>query len=538
MDRLKSSLQGKVLLIFLLIFVSIGLVDLIVQKYTLIPSFIKLENQAAVKNLERCRYTVELELSKLDMLCGDWAAWTDTYNYVQNPYAEYENSNLPDSTFTSYGIQLILFLNRSNEVVWGKIFDPGFEKIIALKTFPLKKFTQDHPALQFENEGDLHKMVKKGVLKTEHGPIMISSRPIIKSSNEGPIMGTFIMGKFLSETVVASLAQQINVPFEILTPENGSFTEIIDQINSNNKKDGYILESLENNLKIHDIYLDINANPAFIIKTQFPRENTDNGFAAVRFSLGIRITSSLVIISLLLYLLRQSILQPIIALTDFTADIRSNKNFNKRITMERSDEIGVLADGMNGMIDTIDEQTGLLMEANAQLKLYSSIDGLTGIPNRRTFDEEYAKYWNLHYREKNEFGLILCDIDHFKCYNDTYGHQEGDQCLKAVAQTIEQSLMRSTDLPARYGGEEFAVILPNTDHQGAEKIAETIREAVEGLGILHEKAKTSDRVTISLGVGAMVPPRDMLPAKFIKMVDKALYRAKEKGRNQVNLARS
>ncbi len=172
-----------------------------------------------------------------------------------------------------------------------------------------------------------------------------------------------------------------------------------------------------------------------------------------------------------------------------------------------------------------------LKEANEALTRLSVSDGLTQIANRRKFDEHLTIEWTRLKREKQPLSLILCDIDFFKLYNDSYGHQAGDACLKAVAKTIEQNVKRPADLAARYGGEEFAVILPNTQPEGALQLSEKIRKSIQDLKIPHSGSKINSYVTLSLGISGMVPDATGTPQILIEKADKALYKAKENGRN-------
>ncbi|MEA1883532.1 MAG: diguanylate cyclase, partial [Thermotogota bacterium] len=166
------------------------------------------------------------------------------------------------------------------------------------------------------------------------------------------------------------------------------------------------------------------------------------------------------------------------------------------------------------------------------LEFLSSFDGLTGITNRRYFDEQLQLEWQKAYEDSALLGLIIIDVDHFKLYNDNYGHLAGDDCLKRVADAISKSLKRSTDFVSRYGGEEFVVILPGANFSSAMRIAENIRSDVEAMKIPHELSEASDYVTVSLGASSMMPIKKNSPEELIKKADKALYRAKENGRNR------
>lgn len=174
----------------------------------------------------------------------------------------------------------------------------------------------------------------------------------------------------------------------------------------------------------------------------------------------------------------------------------------------------------------------MLQEANVQLERLVNLDGLTKLANRRCFDEYLEQEWQRLAREQQSLALIMCDIDFFKNYNDSYGHIVGDDCLKKVSALIQQSVRRPADLAARYGGEEFVVVLPNTDVEGAMAVAEIIRQKLRELAIPHQDSAVSQYVTLSMGVTSLIPKLDSNPSVLLTAADYALYRAKELGRNQ------
>ncbi len=176
-----------------------------------------------------------------------------------------------------------------------------------------------------------------------------------------------------------------------------------------------------------------------------------------------------------------------------------------------------------------------LKEANERLERLSTSDGLTQVANRRSFDQTLEREWNRLRRTNEPLSLIMSDVDFFKLYNDTYGHQGGDDCLKSVAKALSETVQRSGDCVARYGGEEFAVILPATDEKGALRVAEKIRQTVENMGMEHTKSSVAPCVTLSLGVAAIIPSENETPEYLIKCADKALYAAKSSGRNRVSV---
>lgn len=167
------------------------------------------------------------------------------------------------------------------------------------------------------------------------------------------------------------------------------------------------------------------------------------------------------------------------------------------------------------------------------LRALTLLDGLTGIANRRRFDEQLHQEWLRCGRRSKPLSVILGDVDFFKCYNDGYGHIQGDECLRQVAKAIAKSLHRPGDLAARYGGEEFVCILPETDLEGARAVAETIQEAVSALGLPHEFSEVADHVTISLGIATAWPGETSSAEDLTRHADQNMYEAKRQGRNRI-----
>lgn len=173
-----------------------------------------------------------------------------------------------------------------------------------------------------------------------------------------------------------------------------------------------------------------------------------------------------------------------------------------------------------------------LLEFNRELARLASMDGLTQVANRRSFDSYLTQEWENVGSGRSSLALILCDIDYFKSFNDTYGHQAGDVCLRRVAQAIDRAVKRSTDLVARYGGEEFAVILPNTDADGVEQVAKGIQQEIQQLGIPHSQSGVSKCITLSLGISVVTSTVDSHPDMLVAAADQGLYQAKYEGRDR------
>ncbi len=187
------------------------------------------------------------------------------------------------------------------------------------------------------------------------------------------------------------------------------------------------------------------------------------------------------------------------------------------------------------IVETLRDMTEQKL-AEMALQNLATKDSLTGLANRRSLDDKLQLEWKCSQRTGTSLAFVIADIDHFKLYNDHYGHQKGDECLRAVAGAVGAAVFRPADMTARYGGEEFAVVMPNTDLAGARAVAERICLAIRALEIPHAASATAPQVTISLGVSTLIADSESSLETLIAAADAALYRAKEAGRNRTVVA--
>ncbi|MBF0096986.1 MAG: diguanylate cyclase [Magnetococcales bacterium] len=210
------------------------------------------------------------------------------------------------------------------------------------------------------------------------------------------------------------------------------------------------------------------------------------------------------------------------------ARIRTHLSLRRGILREQA-----LNSALQQLNSRLLERNEQLQMLNMTLKNLAMVDGLTGIANRRRFDDFVQQEWNRSRRGQEWMSMILMDIDYFKPFNDHYGHTAGDLCLKQVAQGLASALPRAADLIARYGGEEFVCVMPGTPGEGLIQVGNRLQAAVRALGLPHDHSKIAKHVTISLGGISLVPKEEWLVEDMIRRADEQLYRAKEAGRNRL-----
>lgn len=211
---------------------------------------------------------------------------------------------------------------------------------------------------------------------------------------------------------------------------------------------------------------------------------------------------------------------------------RAEKNLQNLITAltQQKDDLEVLVETIAAHGDDVQYEW---LERLGTAEEEALTDALTSVANRRHFDQFLISEWKRALRHNTDFSVIMIDIDYFKYFNDKYGHQAGDVCIQKIAEQGKEVCGRSTDLFARYGGEEFAMVLPDTDYDGAVKVASDLRQNVEQLKINHEESMVSDYVTVSIGIASCSVTKDCEVDKLLRIADDMLYKAKETGRNRV-----
>jgi sensor domain CHASE-containing protein len=239
------SIKSKVLVILLSVFVFYGLVDYGIQRFIIFPNFLSLEREEAIKNVKRSVQAIQREIHHLDSLCYDWAAWDDTYEFIESRADEYIKANLNLTTFTEVRINTIYFVDTNGKIIWGEIRDLETKKNIHLTEFPKDAFPANHPLISYKSENKSLTDIKvAGVYMTRKGPMLMSSRPILTSSIEGPVRGSVILGRFLNDEIIKTLIEQTQVNFQVFPVVAGFLPEPVKDISNRiTDKSRYLVEA-------------------------------------------------------------------------------------------------------------------------------------------------------------------------------------------------------------------------------------------------------------------------------------------------------
>lgn len=352
MNATNWSLQFKVAIGTVVSFIVLAIVVAAIANQLIFPSFVEVERAAALRDLERCVAAVEMEIEYVEEFCSDWAAWNDTYEYVQNRNPEFEEANLK-YVFSDYDMHLVVIVDENNQVIWNRARHPNKKKRIEVDGFPSDELADDHVALQIAPKEELKEMFLSGILDTEFGPMLLAAYPILRNNGEGPIRGTFIMGRFLSEKVVESIQSQILVPFEFhCAEESPELCAIHESIATTNTPH---IEYSTSNLTLYTDFADLENKANFLLGASFPREITERLTAAMRMGVGITILSVFFVLLVLLFMIRTLVIRPIGKITNFVTELEKSGLSGARLELNRSDEIGVLANKTNDAVAALEQ---------------------------------------------------------------------------------------------------------------------------------------------------------------------------------------
>ncbi|MGQ4880070.1 diguanylate cyclase domain-containing protein [Billgrantia sp. LNSP4103-1] len=509
-----GSLRNRFLLSLCAVLCLALLALVLVARFQIMPILLEDEEAFASAELDRAERALGSELNHMRRLVEDWAYWDDTYDFVRGERPEYVDSNLYEATLETLDLHMMFFLAEDNSPYWIVGYDDNGEFTSCPGMAPPCDWAASTVDL-------LRPQIAQGLEDASHTMMLalpelalVGLAPIHQSREEAPAAGWLAMVRPLSEPWIEQLRETTGIQMELssATRRDGP-SEALERVSPTHMSASRFIPALPDSNAIR-------------IDALLPRQRYQASLETFRFALYW--TSGVLIVTLLtvLWLLERMVLLPLRRFARYTQ--RLHREMIAPAMPEslaaRQDEIGTLAREFRHLLDHQRKQSELLLEM-------SQHDPLTGVANRRLFDERFTE--TMSFRGSRErIAVMMIDIDHFKLYNDHYGHQAGDVCLMTLAQCMEDALKPHGYLVARTGGEEFSVLLPGTSLDVALDHARALLHAINELRLPHEVSPTGASVTVSIGVAAHQPDLTS-PTDIMRAADQAMYRAKANGRNRV-----
>ena len=344
------------MLILLCVFGLYGVMNFWVQRYVIFPRFLSLERDEAIKNVKRIEEAFKNEIHRLDSICWDWSAWNDSYQFIESRSAKYIETNLIPGTFAVNNINTIYFINTKEKIVWYKTYAPKYNKIIQLTDFPKDTFPPNHPLISYLSKNiPITKMGVAGIYVTKNGPMFISSRPITKSNDEGPLRGSLIFGRFLNDEFVKTLVDQTKINFQALPVQAGSLpTPLKDIPNRITDESRYVVDSSANNsVYAYTTLPDIMGDAAILIKSQIPKKISEQGYVTVSYAMYLILAIGIGVLIVMSLLLHYSVLGPITDLKNHVMLIGKTGDISASPSSQRPDEIGILSIEFDRMLEQL-----------------------------------------------------------------------------------------------------------------------------------------------------------------------------------------
>ena len=478
----------------------------------------RLEEVEARGEMLRLMATLEARTLEVNGALKSWANWTELYNHLKKPDPRFSRDELSAQALVVAHVDLLTLLDANGNVVeMVEVPGPDGQRPATTQAAQNAQVYSAYFQLTLRSQGC-------GAMKASQQLALVCFSPALDSEGRGEPRGYVLMGRWVNDAMLQDITRQTGVIFR-LVPKTGAALAAA----AGGRSGGMFtaqdiqVQTTEQTLELSAPVFSIFGRQVAEVQLSWPRKFARAAAQTYDNTQALMIFLIVVCGVLLVWLLDSLVVRRLNRLSSELGALVESPELAGQVTVQGQDEISDLAGYAQKLIDRVRSQ----ME---ELKDLSQTDTLTGLPNRRAFNERVEHLVALHHRQQLPMALILVDVDYFKKYNDRYGHPAGDEALRRVAACLRATLRRELDMPVRMGGEEFGVLLEGASLEQASTTAENLRRAVQALAIAHEDSPESGVITISLGVAA-VGERDNVTTLY-RRADEALYQAKAQGRNQ------
>ena len=522
-----KTLRTQLIFAVTLVVATVVFVQLCIRAFVISPQIKDLTNEHVKFELLRLTSEVNQEFRALENLSYDNAVWDETYKAVSSrDIGWFKETYFIPSSYSTLGITGWYFFDAQSQLVAG-----------------------EYKRTAVNSNEIVDKIIQSGILQTSHlltgklakthfslignTPVALIASPILPSDEEGESNGTALIIQDINNEFIEKITPNLKDDILLHPLSTLSERQISSSVKYNTLSDNTGAVQLKENdtKRLYILFTDSSQKPVFALSIKRPPLPVDGSVFEGSVLAGA--LCSVLAIIIFYGFLNRKLIVPVYELLHFVERAQDEKDFSQRCKVNGNNEIYQLGFRLNNLFNTIEEQQSKLSDKNAILENLSKTDALTGLSNRRCFDEWMAQLSNAENSIHSFLSLLVIDIDHFKEFNDFYGHAKGDEAISLVARCIKQSLHESTDKPFRYGGEEFTVVLQETNLQDALKVAENIRSHVEKRCYEHAKSRVSNYLTVSIGVACKQQGQFLESQTLFEKADLALYSAKKQGRNKV-----
>ena len=494
---------GGVLLIAL---ISLGALS----QWVIFPALHKEERAVVLQELEQIQRSLEISKQELLAQARDWSIWDDTYAFIQGNYPGYTDTNFSQQMFEEMRYQAMVFFDAQGDVYFSAGINPATGRYHTCRTVERACSWMAEPVRHMQASINEDPQQGKSSLYVGSSPMMVASNPILRTDESGPPQGWLFKVRLMDDAWLNLIEDYTGLPATLSVLDVPMDQEFAITINGNTIKAEQQLSTYPNTKQL-------------ALGTQLDRTSYLASLETFRYVLLWTACLMLLVIGLVLLLLERMILKPLRALTQFTQQAKDDVAVSSSL-LKRSDEIGVLARAFQ-------RQFKHQQQLNAELIELSTHDPLTGLANRRLFDERLQEMVNIALATNQPLSVMMLDIDHFKLFNDCYGHPEGDICLQRVAQTMRDVANAHGFFIARTGGEEFSAMLPATATSQAMEKSLALSRAIDHLQHPHSMSPVAPHVTVSIGISQLGIADIKTPSGLMTAADQALYAAKAAGRH-------
>lgn len=509
------SIKQKTLLIYLISFAIAFAVISYYMNNKIYAVFYKLERKHFQQESDLVINSIKNKIKGYEATLKDWAQWDDTFKFVSDLNPAYISSNLMVQTLDTLGLSSIIFFNKDMKSVYKLTYEEDAQ-IYGLAIAEMESSGKTLSDKALHGNGYFFLSTRGGKLN-----LLGVITPITHSDGKGEQNGFMVMTAAINDKFINDLNSTTGFHLEqissLQTPHAG--------LQSTDYGIKYKITYDNHNYAVQDFVFDDITGNSFL-SLQFVQERAFNSYMHSVLNSSVVILAVLGALTVVLVntIIDKLVLSELRSKIDKFKKIEQSNDLSVRLKETGSKEIMELAVAVNKALDKIEK-------LNREVVDVSNTDSLTKIHNRKYFNEQYPKLFRAAMRNVNSISALLLDIDYFKNYNDSKGHLKGDECLREIAEVLQDAVKRPEDLLARFGGEEFIIILPDTDEKGAIHIAEMIRSNLGRKKIPHPSSLASDHVTVSIGIAAVIPKNESEMKQLIEDADNALYSAKHSGRD-------